>query len=184
MTLGEVALYSLHHTNQHQIMGVASHVSPVAPPPFAAQFAEVTVDTETGEVRVTKLVTAMDSGVIINPTLASGQVEGAMAQALGYALCEEMPYRADGQPLARDLSDYHIFSAAEMPELVTRFVETVEPSHPFGVKAVGEIGIVGIAPAVVNAIHNATGVWLNDIPATPGRVWRAMQAQARHSGST
>jgi putative selenate reductase molybdopterin-binding subunit len=177
VTLGEVAQNSLHHTNQHQIMGVASHVSPVAPPPFAAQFAEVTVDTETGEVRVTKLVTAMDSGVIINPTLASGQVEGAMAQALGYAVCEEMPYQADGQPLARDLSDYHIFSAAEMPELVTRFVETVEPSHPFGVKAVGEIGVVGIAPAVVNAIHDATGVWLNEIPATPERVWRALQTQ-------
>ena len=183
VTLGEVALNSLHHTNQHQIMGVASHVSPVAPPPFAAQFAEVTVDTETGEVRVLKLVTAMDSGIIINPTLASGQVEGAMAQALGYAVCEEMPYQADGQPLARDLSDYHIFAAAEMPELVTRFVETVEPSHPFGVKAVGEIGIVGIAPAVVNAIHNATGVWLNEIPATPERVWRALQAQSQHSGA-
>ena len=70
-----------------------------------------------------------------------------------------------------------------MPELVTRFVETVEPSHPFGVKAVGEIGIVGIAPAVVNAIHNATGVWLNEIPATPERVWRALQAQSQHSGA-
>jgi putative selenate reductase molybdopterin-binding subunit len=183
VTLGEVGLNSLHHTNQRQIMGAASHFSPVAPPPFAAQFAEVTVDTETGEVRVTKLVTAMDSGVIINPTLASGQVEGAMAQALGYAVCEEMPYRADGQPLARDLSDYHIFSAAEMPELVMRFVETVEPSHPFGVKAVGEIGIVGIAPAVVNAIHDATGVWLNEIPATPERVWRALQTQSQHTGA-
>ena len=182
VTLGEVALNSLHHTNQHQIMGVASHVSPVAPPPFAAQFAEVTVDTETGEVRVTKLVTAMDSGVIINPTLASGQVEGAMTQALGYAVCEEMPYQADGQPAGADLSDYHIFSAAEMPELITRFVETVEPSHPFGVKAVGEIGIVGIAPAVVNVIHDATGVWLNEIPATPERVWRALQAQTQHTG--
>jgi putative selenate reductase molybdopterin-binding subunit len=182
VTLAEVALNSLHHTNQRQIMGVASHVSPVAPPPFAAQFAEVTVDTETGEVRVTKLVTAMDSGIIINPTLASGQVEGAMTQALGYAICEEMPYQADGQPLARDLSDYHIFSAAEMPELITRFVETVEPSHPFGVKAVGEIGIVGIAPAVVNAIRDATGVWLNEIPATPERVWRALQAQTQPTG--
>ena len=60
-----------------------------------------------------------------------------MAQALGYAVCEEMPCQVNGQPLARDLSDYHIFSTAEMPERVTRFVETVEPSHPFGAKAVG-----------------------------------------------
>ena len=60
-----------------------------------------------------------------------------MAQALGYAVCEEMPCQANGQPLACDLSDYHIFSTAKMPERVTRFVETVEPSHPFGAKAVG-----------------------------------------------
>jgi putative selenate reductase molybdopterin-binding subunit len=65
-----------------------------------------------------------------------------------------------------------------MPRLVTHFVETVEPSHPFGVKAVGEVVMNGIAPAVVNAIHDAVGVWLNEFPATPERVWKAMQAQA------
>jgi putative selenate reductase molybdopterin-binding subunit len=178
VTLTQVALQSLHRSNQHQIMGVASHVSPVAPPPFAAQFAEVTVDIKTGEVRVGKLVTAVDGGVIVNPTLATGQVEGAMTQALGYAVCEEMPYQADGQPLVHHLSDYHIFAADEMPELVTRFVETVEPSHPFGVKAIGEVPMDGVAPAVVNAIHDAAGIWLNEIPATPERVWRALQAQA------
>ena len=76
-----------------------------------------------------------------------------------------------GNLCARDLSDYHIFSTVEMPEQVTLFVKTFEPSHPFGVKAVGEIGIVGIASAVVNAIHDtATGVWRNEIPATPERV--------------
>lgn len=73
-------------------MGVASHVSPVAPPPFAAQFAEVTVDIETGMVTVDKLVMAVDGGVIINPVTASGQVEGGMVQALGYAVSEEMVY--------------------------------------------------------------------------------------------
>ena len=177
VTLGEIALHSLHHKNQHQIMGTASHVSPVAPPPFAAQFAEVTVDTETGEVQVHKLVTAIDGGMIVNPTLAAGQVEGAMAQALGYAVCEEMPYAPDGQPLVQNLDDYHIFTADEMPELEVRFIETMEPSHPFGVKAVGEIAMDAIAPAVVNAIYDAVGIWLNEIPATPERVWRALQAQ-------
>jgi putative selenate reductase molybdopterin-binding subunit len=177
VTLAQVALHSLHHSHQSQIMGVASNVSVVAPPPFAAQFAEVTVDTETGEVRVTKLVTALDSGVIVNPTLASGQVEGAMAQSLGYAVCEELPYQPNGQPVVHHLRDYHIFAADEMPELVTCFVETVEPSHPFGVKAVGEVPMNGIAPAVVNAIHDAAGIWLNEIPATPERVWRALQAK-------
>ncbi len=177
VTLADLALHSLHHSNQHQIMAVASHVSPVSPPPFCAQFAEVTVDTQTGEVRVKKLVTAIDGGVIVNPTLASGQIEGGMAQALGHTVCEEMPYGADGQPLVRDLDDYHIFTADEMPELVTRFVETVEPSHPFGAKAVAEVVMNGIGPAIVNAIHDAAGVWINELPATPERVWQALQAR-------
>jgi putative selenate reductase molybdopterin-binding subunit len=179
VSLAEVALDSLHHRNQHQIMGVASFVSPVAPPPFAAQFAEVTVDTETGEVRVNSLVTAMDAGVIVNPVLATGQVEGGMTQVLGQAICEEMPYDAQGRPLARTLRDYHVYTADEMPDLKALFVPTVEPSHPMGVKAVGEVVMNGISPAVVNAIHDAAGVWLNEVPATPERVWRALHPQGQ-----
>jgi putative selenate reductase molybdopterin-binding subunit len=174
LTLAEIALRSLHHTNQRQIMAVASFMSPVSPPPFAAQFAEVLVDTETGEVRVERLVMAVDAGVIVNPLTASGQVEGGMAQALGYAVCEEMRYDDRGRPLVRDLRDYHIFAANEMPDLTTIFVETFEPSHPFGVKAVAEIPMDGVAPAVANAIHDAIGAWVTQIPATPERVWRAM----------
>ncbi len=83
VTLAEIALDSLHHNDQEQIMGMASYVSPSAPPPFAAQFAEVTVDSQTGAVRVDKLVMAVDSGVIVNPLTASGQIEGGMTQASG-----------------------------------------------------------------------------------------------------
>jgi len=175
VTLAEIALRSLHHANQRQIMAVASYMSPVSPPPFAAQFAEVAVDEQTGEVNVKRLVMAVDSGVIVNPLTASGQVEGGMTQALGYAVCEEMRYDERGRSLAKDLRDYHIFAANEMPELTTIFVETFEPSHSFGVKAVAEIPMDGVAPAVVNAIHDATGVWIDEIPATPERVWRALR---------
>lgn len=175
VTLAQVAMNSLHHTNQHQIMAVGSYVSPESPPPFAAQFAEVTVDTETGQVTVDKLVMAVDSGVIVNPVTASGQIEGGMTQALGYAVCEEMKYDERGRSLANDLYDYKIFRADEMPALDVIFVETKEPSHPFGVKAVAEIPMDGVAPAVVNAIHDATGAWLNEIPATPERVWNALR---------
>ena len=167
----EIALHALHETDQLQIMAVASHMSPVAPPPFAAQFAEVTVDTETGMVTVDKLVMAVDSGVIINPVTASGQIEGGMAQALGYAVCEEMVYDEQGQPRERDFVDYHIFRADEMPELMTIFVETYEPSHPYGAKAVAEIPMDGVAPAVGNAILDACGVSLNSIPALPEQIW-------------
>ena len=172
----EIALESLHRNNQEQIMGVASYVSPVSPPPFAAQFAEVTVDTETGAVTVDRLVMAVDSGVIVNPLTASGQIEGGMTQALGYAICEEMRYDVQGNTIERDLDRYHIFRADEMPGLETIFVETFEPSHPFGVKAVAEIPMDGVAPAVGNAVLDAVGVNVDDNPITPEKVWRALKA--------
>ncbi|MEP0806888.1 MAG: molybdopterin-dependent oxidoreductase [Chloroflexota bacterium] len=175
--LSEIALDSLHRNEQEQIMGVASYVSPSSPPPFAAQFAEVTVDTETGAVTVDKLVMAVDSGVIVNPLTASGQIEGGMTQALGYAVCEEMTWDERGLIRQRDFDRYHIFRADEMPKLETIFVETFEPTHPFGVKAVAEIPMDGVAPAVGNAVLDAVGVNIDDNPITPEKVWRAMRVK-------
>ncbi len=175
VTLQEVAYNALHHEDQEQIMAVASFMSPSSPPPFAAQFAEVTVDTETGAVTVDRLVMVLDSGVIVNPLTASGQVEGGMTQALGYAVCEEMRYDDQGRARERDLSDYHIFQAHEMPVLETIFIETFEPSHPFGVKAVAEIPMDGVAPAVGNAVFDACGAEVDQNPVTPERVWQALK---------
>jgi putative selenate reductase molybdopterin-binding subunit len=175
VSLSEVAHHALHHEDQEQIMGTASYMSPVSPPPFAAQFAEVTVDTETGQVVVDTLVMAVDSGVIVNPITAAGQIEGGMTQALGYAVCEEMCYDEAGNARERDLRDYHIFQAHEMPGLETIFIETFEPSHPFGVKAVAEIPMDGVAPAVANAVLDACGAQVDDNPVTPEKVWRALQ---------
>ncbi len=182
VTLADVALESLHHKDQFQIMAVASYVSPKSPPPFAAQFAQVLVDTETGQITVEKLVMAVDSGVIVNPVTASGQIEGGMTQALGYAVCEEMLYDSLGSSVVRSLGDYKIFAADEMPELQTIFVQTFEPSHPFGLKAVAEIPLDGVAPAVANAVYDAVGVWMNEIPMTPERVWRRMRENGNRSG--
>jgi len=177
VTIAEVALNALHHEDQEQIMGMASFMSPVAPPPFAAQFAEVTVDIETGQVRVQKLVMAVDAGVIVNPLTASGQIEGGMTQALGYAVCEEMGYDDAGRPREVDFRDYHIFAAHEMPKMQTIFIETVEPSHPFGVKALAEIPMDGVAPAVGNAVLDACGANVVEAPITPERVWRALRGR-------
>ena len=176
LNMAEIALNALHHENQEQIMATASYMSPVSPPPFAAQFAEVTVDIQTGQVVVDRLVMAVNSGVIVNPITASGQIEGGMTQALGYAVCEEMVYDEKGQARERDLSDYHIFQAHEMPELETIFVETFEPSHPYGVKAVAEIPMDGVAPAVGNAILDASGAQVDQNPVLPEKIWRALQA--------
>jgi putative selenate reductase molybdopterin-binding subunit len=174
VSLAEVALDALHHQDQEQIMGVASFKSPVSPPPFAAQFAEVTVDIETGMVVVDRLVMAVDSGVIVNPLTASGQIEGGMTQALGYAVCEEMRYDDRGRAIERDFQNYHIFRAHEMPELETIFVETFEPSHPYGVKAAAEIPMDGVAPAVANAVYDACGANIDANPITPEKVWRLL----------
>lgn len=128
VTLAEIALYSLHQTDQHQIMAVGSYVSPASPPPFAAQFADVTVDTETGQVTVNKLVMVLDCGMIVNPAAAVGQIEGGMTQALGYAVCEEMLFDEQGRLVNPRFGDYRIFAADEMPELQVRFVQTYEPT--------------------------------------------------------
>jgi putative selenate reductase molybdopterin-binding subunit len=171
VSIEEIALHSLHHANQEQIMAVGSFMSPVSPPPFAAQFAEVTVDIKTGQVVVDHLVMAIDAGVIVNPVTASGQIEGGMTQALGYAVSEEMVYDELGRAREKNFRDYHIFEAHEMPRLDTVFVETFEPSHPFGVKAVAEIPMDGVAPAVGNAVFNACGVNIDQNPVTPEKVW-------------
>ena len=108
VSLAEIALSSLHETQQRQIMGSASYVSPESPPPYAAQFAEIEVDVDTGQVTVMSLVMAVDCGVPINPVTAAGQVEGGMVQALGYAHCEEMAYDENGpngQSAVRSLLD-------------------------------------------------------------------------------
>ena len=178
VTLEEIALDSLHWQEQEQIMGTASHVSPECPPPFAAQFAEVEVDTGTGQVTVTKLVMAVDCGVAINPVTASGQVEGGMTQALGYAHCEEMVFDDDGRMVNPSFGPYKIYRADEMPDTVVYLVQTMEDSGPFGAKAVAEIPKDGVAPAIRNAILNATGAAINDLPFTPERVWAALQARS------
>ena len=174
VTLAEVALNSLHHKQQEQLMTVASHFSPSSPPPFAAQFATVLVDKETGQVTVEDLVFAIDGGVIINPVTASGQIEGGVAQALGYGVCEEMVYDERGVARETDLSDYHIFRADEMPSIKTIFVQTYEKSHPFGAKAVAEIPLDGAAPAIGNAVLDACGADIKDNPVTREKVWRAL----------
>ncbi|NHZ71283.1 MAG: molybdopterin-dependent oxidoreductase, partial [Proteobacteria bacterium] len=174
VTLETIALSTLHQEGQHQIMANASYVSPESPPPYAAQFAEIEVDIDTGQVTVKSLIMAVDCGVPINPVTAAGQVEGGMVQALGYGHCEEMAYDDDGKMVNASFGPYKIYRADEMPHLEAILVQTMEPSGPFGAKAIAEIPKDAVAPAIRNAIINATGVRINNIPFTPERVWRAL----------
>jgi putative selenate reductase molybdopterin-binding subunit len=174
LTFEQIALSSLHQQDQHQIIANASHLSYECPPPFGTQFVEVTVDTETGQVTVDRILMVLDCGRVINPITASGQVEGALQQVLGFAHCEEMVYDAQGRMVNPRLGPYHIYRANEMPQIEVIFVQTEEPSGPFGAKSISELPMDGIAPALSDAIHDATGIWMREAPFTPERVWRAL----------
>ena len=183
VSLATIALDSLHWRQQEQIMATASYVSPNSPPPFAAQFATVLVDIETGEVTVEDLIMVVDSGVIINPITASAQIEGGIAQALGYGVCEEMVYDESGVAREIDLVDYHIFRADEMPRIRSIFIETYERTGPYGAKAVAEIPLDGAAPAIGNAVFNACGVDLLEIPIVPEKVLSELKSMTEESNA-
>jgi CO/xanthine dehydrogenase Mo-binding subunit len=141
---------------------------------FVAQAAEVEVDTETGHVRVLRIVSADDIGKPINPALVEGQVEGAVVQAQGYSLMEDYRTR-DGLVLTDQLSTYLIPTIWDIPEKVeTVFVEVPDPNGPWGARGVGELPFLTVAPAIAAAIHDATGVWIDEFPFTPERVLRAL----------
>ena len=146
---------------------------------FSAVAVEVEVDTVTGKVRVVQACSASDVGRVINPVMASGQVEGAFVQGMGYALIEEMVW--DGGRLANPtLMDYKIPTMAEQPESIrVFFVDSHEPTGPFGAKSVGELGINGVAAAIANAIHDATGARLSRLPMTGERVLAALRGAER-----
>ena len=160
--------------HQTQIQAVASKVSYDSPPPYNATFADVTVDTETGFVKVNKIVSITDCGQVINPQMAEGQAEGAIPQSLGMALSEHMIFDEKGRPINTNFEDYHIYTSIDMPEIVAEFVHTDEPTGPFGAKAVAEIPINGPAPAVANAIFNACGVRIRECPITPEKVLKEL----------
>jgi CO/xanthine dehydrogenase Mo-binding subunit len=141
---------------------------------FVAQAVEVEVDTETGHVRVKRFVSADDVGQAINPALVEGQVEGAVVQAQGYALMEDWKTK-DGHVLTDQLSTYLIPTVWDIPEKVeTVMVEVPDPNGPWGARGLGELPFLPVAPAIGAAIHDATGVWVDEFPFTPERVLRAL----------
>jgi putative selenate reductase molybdopterin-binding subunit len=107
--------------------------------------------------------------------MAEGQIEGAVTQAIGYALTEDMPFDEHGRMLHTDFKNYKIYTAADMPEIKAILVQTYEPTGPFGAKAIAEIPINGPAPAIANAIYHAIGVRLRELPFTPEKVLRAIK---------
>ena len=174
-TLSEVANTSLYYYDQHQIIASASHYAHTSPPPFAANFVEVEVDTGTGKIKILDYVSCVDCGTAINPELAEGQNDGAVLNGIGHTLSEELEFSANGTPLNASFRRYKIFNTADMPPIRTILIPTFEPNGPFGAKSVSEIGINGPLPAVANALYDAVGVRLFDSPFTPEKVLAAIK---------
>ena len=144
---------------------------------FAAQAALVDVDEATGRVEVVKLASAHDVGRALNPLAAEGQIHGGIHMGLGYALSERLVVE-DGQVLTQSFMDYAIIKAQDMPRLAVRLIESVEPEGPFGAKGLGESGVIPVSAAVANAVKNAVGVRLTELPITPAAVSAALRAKA------
>lgn len=145
---------------------------------WAADVAEVTVDMETFEVTVDKMTTVVDVGKAVNPTLVEGQIEGGTLQALGWCLMEDSAYE-NGRPMSSRLQTYIIPTIKDMPEWETKIIEKPFSAGPHGAKGVGELPLDGGAPAIANAIYNATGIRITELPITPEKLFEAFVSHAK-----
>ena len=175
VSFAEVGTHALYKDEQEQIIASASNWSNDCPPPFAANFAEVEVDTETGKVKVLKYLAVVDCGTAINTNQAEGQMEGGIHMGLGYVLSEKLILNDKGKIINTSLKDYKIFSAMDMPEIKIILIPSYEPAGPYGAKSVSEMPVNGPAPTISNAIFNAVGIRIRDLPITSEKILKALK---------
>jgi CO/xanthine dehydrogenase Mo-binding subunit len=149
------------------ITGKGSFTGKTSPPPFIAGFAEVEVDTLTGQVELIDYVAAVDCGTVINTNLARIQVEGGLVQGIGMALYEDVRYTDAGHMMTNSFMQYKVPTRKDIHGLNVQFVPSYEPTGPKGAKSVGEVVINTPPPAIAHAIANATGVYVRSLPITP-----------------
>jgi 4-hydroxybenzoyl-CoA reductase subunit alpha len=168
---GEVIIGRGHYTPHRKGM-----ISPAYS--FGLQAAEVDVDPETGRYKLINVTTAHESGTVINPVGIEGQLEGAIMMAGGYGFCEDQPMD-DGKILNPSIADYKLIRSVDMPETEILEIDTYEPEGPFGAKEAGEGLTNPTAGAIANAVYNAVGVRITDLPITPEKVFRALKEKEK-----
>ena len=169
VSLEQVALKGTFFNNI-ELQVVKQHSSPLSPPPFMVGMAEVEVDTETGEVDVLDYVAVVDCGTPINPNLARVQTEGGIAQGIGMALFEDVQYTDKGKIRNNSFMQYKIPTRMDIGKIRVDFESSYEESGPFGAKSIGELVIDTPCPALAEAIYNATGVRVRELPITPEKI--------------
>lgn len=176
VSYGEIAHKAETGTGFGTLVATASYITADFAFPYGANFAEVAVNTRTGEIRLDKFYALLDCGTPVNPELALGQIYGASMRAIGHSLSEEILYDAEGHPLTRDLRSY---GAPKIGDIPRDFRAVLVPSDdkvgPFGAKSISEIGVNGAAPAIATAIHDACGVWLREWHFTPEKILTALE---------
>jgi len=167
VSLEEIGYEATYGDDEREhILGDGNHSTDESPPPYGAQFVDVTVDTETGEYELNKLVFAADCGVAINPALVEGQIEGGEHMSLEYATSGGLTFDEGGNPEVLGFRQYGMPRTTDHPEMETILVETHEPTGPFGAKSIAELPTNGVPPALSNAIRDAVGVRLTELPFT------------------
>lgn len=157
----------------------ASHTSPVSPPPFMAGAAEIEVDLETGKITPIDYVACVDCGTVINANLARVQTEGGLVQGIGMALYEDVLYNDKGKMMNDSFMQYKIPTRIDMGQIRVAFEESYEPSGPFGAKSIGEVVINTPAPALAEAVYNATGIRFRSMPMTAEKVFMGLQEKKK-----
>jgi CO/xanthine dehydrogenase Mo-binding subunit len=175
VTLEDVGYEAAYGDEEREhILGKGSHSTEESPPPFAAQFVDVTVNSETGEFEVNKMAVAVDCGVAINPGMAEGQVEGANHMSYEMATREGITVDDEGRAEVTDFEGYDFPTAADSPPIESILVETHEPTGPFGAKSVAEVPTNTVPPALSNAIREAVGVRITEMPVTAEKIAAAL----------
>ena len=162
--------------NEDTLMAGETHTSPVSPPPFMVGMAEVEVDMETGNVELIDYVAVADCGTVVNPNLARLQLEGGLAQGIGMALYEDITYSEKGVLAENSFMQYKIPSRLDVGRIRTEFQCSYEPTGPFGAKSIGEIVINTPSPAITQAVYNATGVRVRELPITAEKIYKGMHS--------
>lgn len=170
----EIAITSIVGPQNSQLVGNATHGSPVSPPPFIAGFVEIELDKETGKIELIDYVAVIDCGTVINKNLARIQAEGGIVQGIGMAMYEDIKFNYKGKLDSDTFMQYKIPCRKDVGNIIVDFEESFEPTGPFGAKSIGEIVVNTPPPAIAHAVYNAVGVNINTLPITPEKILMAM----------